>query len=661
MKNFLLLLSLSVFTFSKAQTGLFSNDHSGSDSLFIIDHLAGGAITGLVDNEGEDWMALACDISNQKIYAFSACVGSRSLFSFDLATSTVFTIASLNGISIFGADFDNTNQILYAVGMVEGSSNGVQTLYRYNLTTGQPTAIGDLNLPGSDGFCSAAGEGINGLAYDSALQTLWGFSSNKLYNINTTTGAATLVGPVAPGGIRGGAYDIANSTLWAISQQEDLYQIDPTTGNVLASLPSTGSFGNITGLAYITTNCAQPSAPLISNVLAPTCALNTGSFSVSSPVGVGYEYSIGGSFQSNPSFSGIAPGNYNVTVRLGACVSAATIQVIPSVTNNVTSPILDNLIQPGCTPTVGSFSIASPLGANYQYSIGGVYQASPNFSNLIAGNYNVTVKDLATMCISPITFQQINANTVVPQTPVLTFVTPNCNSTGAIKVNEPLSPELNFLIDGAGAQSNNVFYNLIPGTYQISVVNTLNGCISVQTTQILSAFSETTIFVTGPTSIDEGASAVLMATGAQTYEWFSSNDSIAATGDTLLINPTQDLQYCAIGTDTAGCVDTACIYVALIPACDASFIPSIFSPNSDEVNDGFGVFIKSSCIKEPTFTIFNRWGEIVFETSDVKQLWDGKFKGKDLPSGTYFYKFAYTSVSSENKKTVKSGNFTLVR
>ena len=69
--------------------------------------------------------------------------------------------------------------------------------------------------------------------------------------------------------------------------------------------------------------------------------------------------------------------------------------------------------------------------------------------------------------------------------------------------------------------------------------------------------------------------------------------------------------------------------------CDCyAFIPEAFSPNSDGINDDLEV--KVGCV--PTrfeLAIYNRWGAIVFETTDYKEKWDGKFKGSVCPDGMY--------------------------
>ena len=69
-------------------------------------------------------------------------------------------------------------------------------------------------------------------------------------------------------------------------------------------------------------------------------------------------------------------------------------------------------------------------------------------------------------------------------------------------------------------------------------------------------------------------------------------------------------------------------------------IPNIITPNNDRVND----VLRISCLEDfavnnSKLAIFNEWGSMVYEAAPYKNDWDGKFKGSDLPSGTYFYVF----------------------
>ncbi len=87
------------------------------------------------------------------------------------------------------------------------------------------------------------------------------------------------------------------------------------------------------------------------------------------------------------------------------------------------------------------------------------------------------------------------------------------------------------------------------------------------------------------------------------------------------------------------------------------WVPNVFSPNGDGENDI--LFVRGEGISHMEFIIFNRWGQKMYESSNSTNGWDGTFKGKACPDGSYSYvlKVKFTN----NTETVKSGNITLVR
>jgi len=71
------------------------------------------------------------------------------------------------------------------------------------------------------------------------------------------------------------------------------------------------------------------------------------------------------------------------------------------------------------------------------------------------------------------------------------------------------------------------------------------------------------------------------------------------------------------------------------------YVPNIFTPNDDNINDVFKPILTFVSPENFKFTIYNRWGEIIFETSDPKEGWNGKIKNKKCKEGVYYYKIQY--------------------
>jgi gliding motility-associated-like protein len=89
------------------------------------------------------------------------------------------------------------------------------------------------------------------------------------------------------------------------------------------------------------------------------------------------------------------------------------------------------------------------------------------------------------------------------------------------------------------------------------------------------------------------------------------------------------------------------------------FIPNAFTPNGDSKNDLFKVF-GTELVTEFNLKIFNRYGQIVFETSDKNKGWDGKLNGTNSPGGGFIYLLSFKESSSPEVKVVK-GTFILIR
>jgi gliding motility-associated-like protein len=92
--------------------------------------------------------------------------------------------------------------------------------------------------------------------------------------------------------------------------------------------------------------------------------------------------------------------------------------------------------------------------------------------------------------------------------------------------------------------------------------------------------------------------------------------------------------------------------------CEDLILPNVFTPNGDGLNETFHIlngFIVEDLI---SFQVFNRWGEVVFETSSISDEWDGNFKGQRIQSSMLLYKIVYICDGNE---LVKTGNISILR
>lgn len=112
-----------------------------------------------------------------------------------------------------------------------------------------------------------------------------------------------------------------------------------------------------------------------------------------------------------------------------------------------------------------------------------------------------------------------------------------------------------------------------------------------------------------------------------------TNDDINYVPNPGYCNDQQPDSFSYAICNPVGC-DTALVLVVV--RCSELTIFNGFSPNGDGINDTFTIYGLSN-YPGSILRIFNRWGNLVFEATDYQNDWNGKWEGKDLPDGTYFY------------------------
>ncbi len=145
--------------------------------------------------------------------------------------------------------------------------------------------------------------------------------------------------------------------------------------------------------------------------------------------------------------------------------------------------------------------------------------------------------------------------------------------------------------------------------------------------------------------------------GATSYVWnFGDGDTSNEESPSHIFPATATYSVCLNAANEAGCsVDTCVDVQALIkPLIDvpSAFTPGRFGVNSRIKVQGFG-------IAQMKWTIYNRWGQKVYETSSSKSSWDGTFNGRLQPVDVYTYTLDVTF--SDGKKYRKTGDITLLR
>jgi gliding motility-associated-like protein len=148
--------------------------------------------------------------------------------------------------------------------------------------------------------------------------------------------------------------------------------------------------------------------------------------------------------------------------------------------------------------------------------------------------------------------------------------------------------------------------------------------------------------------------------GATHYLWqFGDNDTLSTTSQepvSHVYNVSGNFNSCLIAINNFGCQDTVCQNIVARVAQSLD-VPNAFTPNGDGINDK--IFVRGYGITKMTWRIYNRWGQMVFETNDRTEGWDGTYKGSKQPKEVYHY--ALSVQYADNTKEEKKGDITLLR
>ncbi len=144
------------------------------------------------------------------------------------------------------------------------------------------------------------------------------------------------------------------------------------------------------------------------------------------------------------------------------------------------------------------------------------------------------------------------------------------------------------------------------------------------------------------------------------FKWlFGDGDSLITTSRAVVehqYNATGKFNACLVAYNQTGCADTVCLTVQTIvtPKLD---VPNAFTPLGP--SQASKIFVKGFAIAKMRFAIYNRLGQKLFETADINQGWDGRFKGAVQPMDVYVYTLDIEF--TDGTRTTKTGDITLIR
>lgn len=341
---------------------------------------------------------------------------------------------------------------------------------------------------------------------------------------------------------------------------------------------------------------------------------------------------------------------------------------------------------PGCSPKVVTFNNQSTGATTYSWvfgSSGSSALPSPTFQfvNTTASN-QTSVTTLVAINSDGCT-DTIKANVRIYPKPTILFTASVDSGCPLLRVNFPAVSGFSTYNWNLGngstaitASASGIYSNNSASTrvYTVQLIGSdANGCIDTATHLIKVFPKPVATFTTDTATLflpDAEVTLTNQSTGAATYKWmFGDGGTSTALSPTYMYNNTGAYKISLIAISTKGCRDTFDLATKIIVEDGDVFqIPNAFTPNTsgspgtifsptDLSNDIFHPNLKG--VVDYRLTIYSRWGEVMFDTKNVNEGWDGYYKGTLCKQDVYVWKIY---IKMHNDKVInKTGDVTLVR
>jgi gliding motility-associated-like protein len=348
-------------------------------------------------------------------------------------------------------------------------------------------------------------------------------------------------------------------------------------------------------------------------------------------------------FTTTAAVTGLCAGIYTVIVKDANLQTATASVQIENLELNASVTTTAIICKGGNN---GSINLTLNNGKNPYHYLWSNGDTTAAIHNLFAGNYSVAITDsndcktdtAVTLAESPV-IPTISTNnpTICSGTSVQLIATPSL--TGGTYTWLPGNIHTAaFIISPILTTSYIVTYNLA-------------GCIAKDTSIVTVHPSPfVSIDVSNHTIMIED-SVVLTAMGGLSFIWNNGN-----INQTMIMYPVIDTLYCVIASNNNNCYDTACVKIK-VKGVSTLYVPNSFTPNGDGINDIF--LIPYTHVETFNMMIFNKWGNLLFETNDINVGWDGKYYSELVPEGIYIY--SIKAIGEDGVNYRKLGSVTLLR
>lgn len=441
-----------------------------------------------------------------------------------------------------------------------------------------------------------------------------------------------------------------------ISNDENPIHSFSEGGNFNVTLTTLGSCNQETSISKIITVL-----PSNINKTDVTCkGLNDGTASVSALPSSSYLWNTNPS-QTTSSISNLSPGNYSVIISdPSACSLTENISILEPDELTLSSSVT-NSCENQCN---GSMSLNANGGTTpYTYSWNGISGGQFISGNVCEGLYTGLVSDFngcettttATVNTFPNPTIQVNsANICIGSIAIL-------NASGAANYQWRPSTGLSATV-GSSVTANP------PITIEYTIIGTsIQGCIDSTTTlvSVSDVFAPEANFSfspNNPTIYDNEISFLNLSEDATNYKWdFYDEFQTVEVNPTYVFPSNEATSYlvCLTALNDVNCSNEKCEIIK-IEGIPSVYIPNTFSPNGDQHNNTFFPVVRDIEIDNYELSIYNRWGELIFNSTNISDSWDGKYHNEDCPNGSYQWTLIY-SEKDTGKRELLTGSILLQR
>lgn len=365
-------------------------------------------------------------------------------------------------------------------------------------------------------------------------------------------------------------------------------------------------------------------------------------------------------------------GNTNDTLfNLCSGIFSATVTesngCIRTVFADITQPLPlgishSNIVIPNCNGTCNGIISVTASGGTIPYTYhwsSGTSTDSIN-GNFCSGSYSITITD-AHGCTYDTTFYMnqpdlLLASVVTTKAACVEV----CNGTADISITGGIPP---YQTTWDNNQHTLHCTQLCSGNHHVIITDSNNCILDIPFNVADTSYFPIAIHAwANPDTIYVSQTTQLNATQIPgfTYSWTPPESMGNAHIPNPIATPVNTTDFVVHVYDQFGCEKSDTIKLLVKDViCDEPYIyvPNAFTPNIDLKNDN--VFVRSEIVTDLYFAIYDRWGEKMFETTDITKGWDGTYKGRLCDPAVYVYYIDATCITKD--KYIRKGNITLIK